>query len=962
MYEVTEKYKSAIQSLSRTFKARVVVGDYSFNERDVVSLELDEGLGTGDNFMFGGGYVNALNVEIGRIIEGLTEGTKVQAFVSLLVENEFVEIPLGVFYIKEAVLNRNSKRTKIEAQDEMFKLNGTYKSELVYPTSTRKVVEEIAELTNIRLAQNLNVIDVPVKAKLEKTSVREMLVYIAQLNASFVRFNRYGQLEFVKLENSKRRISKANYFLNSLEKSEVLYRLDGITNELSSGDSDKTLLREGRETGNVIELKNPLIDQNNLSRVYNEYRKLNYYPYSLKWQGDMAIFSGEWINIESYDGQYINVPVLSQKLSFNGGLSSTISARGSNTSSEVKEYKGSLTQRVDYLDELVSNQGVIYADVDEPTKAKNGDVWFMPNGGTVTLKEYINGEWVTKADTADLDKIVNTMTTDEIISKKISAAVAQIIEINANKIVAGDIDLQRVRIMQGTKEVLAIRDGKLVMNLGESDIYSELTKTVNALENSIYQKTTIIENLIQDKVVRLVVGESKQVPVTLKAGKSYDFKFSYIGDCEVYVVFEFRTDKRKYPYRYSKKKLDYMRFGKKVSSIVDRHQLFSFKAPNEFLRSYILYRSKQGARIYDLEFSQNSESLTIDKISKLRQDLDNFSVDMQNNLDATKSSLTLTTKEFATKIEDYKKEANSLIQQKSDAINLSVSGKVDKSSVISAINLSPEGVKIRGSKINVTGDMFVEGSLGAYRGKIGDFYVGKYGNQTGEWITNANFQVGMGSLGRTALWVNWGSNWNSAQSGAWHVQSDGRMYVGNGMDVKNVADFASGSTANFYGAVSFQTSPIFKYGASFGSGITVGGQLSATGGIWTGNADVSGYSPGGGSTSVVWWSQKSSFLGSSSDRRLKENIQISGISAVDIINQMRMVSFDWKKDHTHEEVGLIAQEVQEIIPKAVTEMKDGHLGINYLEMVPYLLKSVQELSAENKALKARIEKLEEKEC
>ena len=56
------------------------------------------------------------------------------------------------------------------------------------------------------------------------------------------------------------------------------------------------------------------------------------------------------------------------------------------------------------------------------------------------------------------------MTTDEVIAKKISAAVAQIIELNANKIVAGSIDLNRVRVVQGTKEILGVRDGKVFID------------------------------------------------------------------------------------------------------------------------------------------------------------------------------------------------------------------------------------------------------------------------------------------------------------------------------------------------------------------------------------------------------------------------------------------------------------------------------------------------------------------
>lgn len=124
MYQVSDNYKQSIQALSRRFKAKFVIGTHEFTERDIMYIELDEGLGTGDKFLPGGGFINELDVEIGRIIEGLTEDTEAKAYVSLLVGQElFEEVPLGVFYAKDIVLNRNSKRTKIKLQDGMYRLN-----------------------------------------------------------------------------------------------------------------------------------------------------------------------------------------------------------------------------------------------------------------------------------------------------------------------------------------------------------------------------------------------------------------------------------------------------------------------------------------------------------------------------------------------------------------------------------------------------------------------------------------------------------------------------------------------------------------------------------------------------------------------------------------------------------------------------------------------------------------------
>ena len=480
MYQVTDNYKQAIKNLSRTFDGKLVIGSQTYGVNDIISFDLDDGLGTGDKFTPGGGYMNMFDVEIGQVVEGITEDTEGKPYVSLLVGEQFEEVPLGVFYVKDVVINRNSKRTKITFKDGMYKMNSIYKSSLTYPSNTRAIVEEIARLTDTILAPNLLVADYPVMKKLEKTTMREALVYIAQLNNSFVRFDRLGRLEFIKLTNSNRRVPKSNYYLNGLEKNEVLYRVNGAKNEVTTNSNKKIVYSEGSETGNIVEFKNPIMTQAILNRVYNELRDITFYPFNLKWQGDMAISAGEWISVESYDGQFVSLPILSQKMTFNGGFSAVSHGKANTTSQGIKEYKGTLTQQVEYLNTLITSQGNVYSDVTEPTNPKNGDTWFKPNGGYVELYERQNGAWVKKADTADMERIISKITTDEVIAKKISAAVAQIIELNANKIVAGSIDLNRVRVVHGTKEILGVRDGKVFIDVSNVEDFKKPIKEIEA--------------------------------------------------------------------------------------------------------------------------------------------------------------------------------------------------------------------------------------------------------------------------------------------------------------------------------------------------------------------------------------------------------------------------------------------------------------------------------------------------
>jgi hypothetical protein len=94
---------------------------------------------------------------------------------------------------------------------------------------------------------------------------------------------------------------------------------------------------------------------------------------------------------------------------------------------------------------------------------------------------------------------------------------------------------------------------------------------------------------------------------------------------------------------------------------------------------------------------------------------------------------------------------------------------------------------------------------------------------------------------------------------------------------------------------------------------------------------------------------------STSDIRLKENIEpiINALTKVETISGN---TYDWKEGfeelHSHKgnDVGVIAQEIQKILPEAVIERDNGYLGVNYEKIIPLLIESIKELSAKVKEL------------
>ncbi|MCY7096376.1 collagen-like protein [Streptococcus oralis] len=474
MLEVTSDYIKAIENHLRVFEANFDLNGKRYTKTKIASATYDSSIGNSNDFTIGGGYINSLEIEIKEIIEGLQE--MMPATMSVAIAGKTV--PLGKFFVTEVKLDRNDKKTKIKLQDEFVRLSGAYDSQLTYPAYTRDILSEIVRLTGITTDTNIQLVNDQVAKKLEKTSYREALVYLAQLSGSFVRFNRNGKLDFIKLKTTSRHITKDMYKPGGLERDEIPYRLKGI--ECKS--ADKVVYKSGLSTGNIMKLKNPWVTQEILDRVFNEYRDFNFYPYTLSWRGDMAMEAGDWVTVYWDENIYFNIPMLSYKLSFDGGLSAHSSGNAAGVAQGTYKYKGAIQRQIEYLDELITKQGSMYLDTSSPTNPKNGDIWFKPNGGYVEMWERVEGSWVKKADSANVGEIVNTITTDELLAKKVSAAIGNYITLNAKNITAGDLDLARLRIMNGLQEIVSVRDGKVVMNIDKLTINAQDVATKEDLK------------------------------------------------------------------------------------------------------------------------------------------------------------------------------------------------------------------------------------------------------------------------------------------------------------------------------------------------------------------------------------------------------------------------------------------------------------------------------------------------
>nr|DAX73182.1 MAG TPA: Neck appendage protein [Caudoviricetes sp.] len=232
--------------------------------------------------------------------------------------------------------------------------------------------------------------------------------------------------------------------------------------------------------------------------------------------------------------------------------------------------------------------------------------------------------------------------------------------------------------------------------------------------------------------------------------------------------------------------------------------------------------------------------------------------------------------------------------------------------------------------------------LEGYKGKIGGFQIGTHDKDPHTyWLTGQNqFYVGMssgaGSWGKTALWVNWGTTWEGPGKYAWFVKESGAMYCYN--------------TAHFW------NTPVIHGDLRVTGYIYYNNENSGKSGYWIHSSKYLNFEPSNDYLYLYYAGSKYDWIPMNkeiSDRRYKSNIEASKVSALDVIDQLKTYSYRKEYDGKIEDIacGIMAQDVRKYAPEAFYENPDGAYSYRTFELVPYLIKAIQELNQ-------KIEKLE----
>lgn len=314
------------------------------------------------------------------------------------------------------------------------------------------------------------------------------------------------------------------------------------------------------------------------------------------------------------------------------------------------------------------------------------------------------------------------------------------------------------------------------------------------------------------------------------------------------------------------------------------------------------------------------------------------------------SSITTTLKDYCTTT-----QTASMINQTSDKIMLEVGKKVGNSEWSTKIRQSPTDIQFAWNNISsviqfANAELNIKDKYDPEEAKR-LFSLGMYGMRFYDRQANILGHIGLREYMRTGYHS---MSFNLDKYGqflSWSVtNSEDVSYIMFAYYKSNVIKpkgfhfsdkvFLDNASLHIGTDVDSLSTVVYSNGGGFKLGENMPFDIYSTGDVRmfsVNNRDISCYAP---------LNMQGYGITNQSDARLKKNIIPSEISALKVINSIQLMSFDWIETEEHEQIGMIAQQLQEIEPSLVyTDPDTGLLSIKTTAFIPYLIRAVQELTS-----------------
>lgn len=466
----------------------------------------------------------------GDIVYG-TSTIKVE--IGLKIGSTIEYIPMGIYNIDD--IEKTDYTIKITAFDNMMKFERNFISNLGDTLTLQQVVNELVRITGVQFTGPLPAYTVK---KLEGFSCREVLSYVASICGGNAVITREGKFTIVMPKDVNYSIGTANYFDYIREESK--YKIG----EISCQVGEKVLSKGSLGVDSMeLEFENPWVTDSILQDIYSKLNGFEYLGYSMKWQGDLSLDVGDIVTITDKKGVVRKHPILSQKFTYTGGLTSEISAKGENKNKNEFSGSGPSTKKIErvFTELAIVNKALIgVAYIDDLIA---GNIKFDTASGTIMDLQTLLAKFVTGENgqflnlTTDNVTISNALIKD-VIAKNISVEdlKASVISTNKFRITSDNGGIEIVGATQQFKD----KNNKVRIQMGQDTqgnfnfILRGEDGTTTLIDHTGIKEKAIADNLIKEKMIaENAVGEKQINYSSLVTGLNKDTNTSLIKASKV---------------------------------------------------------------------------------------------------------------------------------------------------------------------------------------------------------------------------------------------------------------------------------------------------------------------------------------------------------------------------------------------------------------------------------------------
>ena len=490
---VSDEFKTALNSAEPVYCCKLDFGNVTVNDLFSVSYS---GGSCSESIVPGGTVIANAKVELSALPATVRKGSACTLYFG--VNGEYA--PQGVLTVKK--IEKSGELLSVTLEDNMAKTEKGYFSSLAYPSTTLKMLSEIA--TKCGVAFNTSGLTaVTIKDKPEGYTCREIIGYIAGLYGKFAVCDRTGKIVFRWFDTTAVQLSDFCYDTPTVATDDI------TVGRVVCGDFTAG-------TGTAITYDCLFMTQNQLNTVQKSLNGFKYRTGEIPLRlGNMLIDAWDMVSI-TYGGETVKIPAATISVAYNGGLSMTIEAPAEEQSADSGEsYKSPAQKQAERItaDIISVKQALLEkADITElNAQIANLENVYAAKADITELSAQIATIDNLTAKKADVEQLyakkadIDELVADTATLKSLKSNVANIDVLLSGK--AGTGELTSIKLTAENAEIATA----LIKDLTAANFRSKTIETDDFTIKSSSGKLQIVGNTIQIKdvnnTVRVQIGE-----------------------------------------------------------------------------------------------------------------------------------------------------------------------------------------------------------------------------------------------------------------------------------------------------------------------------------------------------------------------------------------------------------------------------------------------------------------------